>query len=301
MIDYLIMDVDGTLTDGKIYMGTNGEAMKAFSVKDGYVFNYILKPAGIRPIILTARNSNIVKLRCAELGIKDVYQGRTDKLAVINKIINHNSLKCCAYFGDDILDLECMIPIKASGGIVGCPQDASNKVKAIADYICINKAGNGALREFVEWMISPRVDKEKLNERIDIAKRYLYSLDVSKVNFMEKFVVYDWMYYYVEAYEARNRKEDTLKSHREYVDIQIMVSGREIVEIADISRLSVCNEYEREKDVMLWKASTGMTQFTLVPGGHIVLYPETAYRTHISNENVEQVIKIVGRVRIDCT
>lgn len=47
MIKYLIMDVDGTLTDGKIYMGPNGEAMKAFSIKDGYVVNYILKPAGI--------------------------------------------------------------------------------------------------------------------------------------------------------------------------------------------------------------------------------------------------------------
>ena len=52
MIKYLIMDVDGTLTDGKIYMGPNGEAMKAFSIKDGYVVNYILKPAGIKPVII---------------------------------------------------------------------------------------------------------------------------------------------------------------------------------------------------------------------------------------------------------
>ena len=79
MIKYLIMDVDGTLTDGKIYMGPNGEAMKAFSVKDGYAINFILKPAGIVPIIITARTSQIVKLRCDELGIEKVYQGNLNK------------------------------------------------------------------------------------------------------------------------------------------------------------------------------------------------------------------------------
>ncbi len=61
MIKYLILDVDGTLTDGKIYMGSNGEAMKAFSIKDGYVSNFILKPVGIIPVIITARNSSIVR------------------------------------------------------------------------------------------------------------------------------------------------------------------------------------------------------------------------------------------------
>ena len=64
MIKYLVLDVDGTLTDGKIYMGPTGETMKAFSVKDGYVFNYILKPLGITPIVVTARKSSIVQQRC---------------------------------------------------------------------------------------------------------------------------------------------------------------------------------------------------------------------------------------------
>ena len=63
IIKYLVMDVDGSLTDGKIYMGPNGEAMKAFSIKDGYAFNYILKPNNIVPIILTARKSAIVQNR----------------------------------------------------------------------------------------------------------------------------------------------------------------------------------------------------------------------------------------------
>lgn len=75
MIKYLVMDVDGTLTDGKIYMGPTGEAMKAFSVKDGYVINYILKPNGIVPIIITARTSDIVMRRCEELELQKFIRG----------------------------------------------------------------------------------------------------------------------------------------------------------------------------------------------------------------------------------
>ena len=87
MIKYLILDVDGTLTYGKIYMGPNGEAMKAFSIKDGYVSNFILKPVGIVPVIITARNSSIVQHRCDELGITEVYQGKMDKLAALKEIV----------------------------------------------------------------------------------------------------------------------------------------------------------------------------------------------------------------------
>ena len=106
MVKYLIMDIDGTLTDGKIYMGPGGEAMKAFSVKDGYVINFILKPAGIVPIVITARKSQIVQNRCDELGIKEVYQGKLDKITMLKEIVGEENLGQCAYFGDDILDLE---------------------------------------------------------------------------------------------------------------------------------------------------------------------------------------------------
>lgn len=86
MIKYLIMDVDGTLTDGKIYMGPNGETMKSFSVKDGMVINCILKPMNIVPVIITARNSSIVQNRCDELGIKEVYQGKLNKLITLKEM-----------------------------------------------------------------------------------------------------------------------------------------------------------------------------------------------------------------------
>ena len=64
-IKYLVMDVDGTLTDGKIYVGNDGECQKAFSVKDGYAINAIVKPNNIEPIIITARSSMIVEKRCS--------------------------------------------------------------------------------------------------------------------------------------------------------------------------------------------------------------------------------------------
>lgn len=153
MVEYLVMDVDGTLTDGKIYMGPKGEAMKAFSVKDGYAINYILKPAGITPIIITARSSEIVKRRCDELGITEVYQDTFYKLSKLKELIGEEKLGQCAYMGDDIPDLECMEAIKNAGGVIGCPADAVRKIKDIADYVCGNKAGEGAMREFSEWLV----------------------------------------------------------------------------------------------------------------------------------------------------
>ena len=154
MIKYLIMDVDGTLTDGKIYMGDSGEIMKAFSIKDGVAINYIIKPAGIVPIVITGRTSRIVENRCRELDILKCFQGVTDKISQLHKCIDFNDLKNCAYFGDDLPDLECMKTIKNEGGLVGCPSDADKSVQSIADYICKSKGGEGALREFAEWIVS---------------------------------------------------------------------------------------------------------------------------------------------------
>ncbi|MCC8112036.1 MAG: 3-deoxy-D-manno-octulosonate 8-phosphate phosphatase, partial [Ruminococcus sp.] len=143
MIQYLVMDVDGTLTDGKIYMGNDGEVFKAFSIKDGCGIKDIAIPAGIIPVIITARKSNIVSLRCKELSITEVYQGIRNKFELLSNLISDFST--VAYIGDDILDLQCMVPIKKAGGIIGCPSDAVDKVKNIADFIADHKGGAGAV------------------------------------------------------------------------------------------------------------------------------------------------------------
>ena len=146
------MDVDGTLTDGKIYMGANGEVMKAFDIKDGCGIKDILPTLGIIPVIITARQSQILDNRCKELNIIEVHQGIRNKLEKLQEICQRYGITFnqVAYIGDDILDLQCMNPIKEEGGVIGCPADAVKKVKEVADYVCSNNGGEGAVREFIE-------------------------------------------------------------------------------------------------------------------------------------------------------
>ncbi len=150
-IKYLVMDVDGTLTDGKIYMGNSGEVMKAFSVKDGCGIHDILIPSGITPVIITGRKSDIVLNRCNEIGINEVYQGISNKIDKLFTITSDFS--SVAYIGDDINDFSCMMLVKEAGGIVGCPKDSVSKVTRIADFVSGYKGGDGAVRNFIEWLV----------------------------------------------------------------------------------------------------------------------------------------------------
>lgn len=145
------MDVDGTLTDGKIYMSNDGEAMKAFNVKDGCGIHDIAIPAGIDPVIITGRTSKILENRCKEIGIRNIYQGISNKMEKLRAITE--DFTSVAYIGDDINDLTCMILIKEVGGIVGCPRDAVKEVIALADYVAEHNGGDGAVRDFIEWLV----------------------------------------------------------------------------------------------------------------------------------------------------
>lgn len=104
-IKLLIMDVDGTLTDGKVYMSEHGELFKAFDIKDGLGIHNILPASGITPVIITGRRSNILKLRCDEIGIKYLYQGVSDKTGTLDSLLSELALDYsnCAYIGDDIM------------------------------------------------------------------------------------------------------------------------------------------------------------------------------------------------------
>lgn len=161
-IKALVLDVDGTLTDGKVYVGESGELFKAFNVKDGFGISQILpnvargnEKIGIIPIIITGRTSPILWARCKELNIKYVFQGVDDKvkklkdvLEVLNIPLNH-----VAYMGDDLNDLECMTAV----GVCACPNDAEQKIKEISDYVCCKNGGEGAVREFINWLTEGRV------------------------------------------------------------------------------------------------------------------------------------------------
>ena len=151
-IKMIAMDVDGTLTNGMIYIGENGEIMKAFNVKDGYAISDMMSEHGIIPMIITGRKSKIVENRARELGVELVYQGVKDKLELIKKLAEENdvTLKEVAYIGDDINDLDC---IKACG-YSGCPQDAVDEVRACADYTSTKNGGAGAVSEFIQQVIN---------------------------------------------------------------------------------------------------------------------------------------------------
>jgi 3-deoxy-D-manno-octulosonate 8-phosphate phosphatase (KDO 8-P phosphatase) len=143
--------VDGTLTDGKIYMGGGGEAMKAFDVKDGYAIHEMLPEHGVTTVIVTGRQSEIVANRARELGADSVYQGVGDKLAFLKTFAAENGVTLgeIAYIGDDLSDLGCI----AACGLGGCPADAADEVKRRAGFVSAKAGGSGAVRDFAERII----------------------------------------------------------------------------------------------------------------------------------------------------
>lgn len=150
--ELLFMDVDGTLTDGKIYIGAEGEVAKAFDIKDGYGISVLLPRHGIIPVIITSRSSKIVEHRATELGITEIYQGKSDKIETLLTVAEkyNSSLKDVAYIGDDVQDL----PGMKLCGYRGCPSDAVEEVRSAVNYICTRPGGSGAVREFIEWIIN---------------------------------------------------------------------------------------------------------------------------------------------------
>lgn len=148
-IKLLIIDVDGTLTDGIVYIGNHGELCKGFYVRDGIGILNLIK-AGITPVILTSRESEIVLQRCKELGIRQIFQNVKDKREKLLEIERELKVKSeeIAYIADDINDLDAM----KLAGMKGCPADAVPEVKKICEFISQFNGGRGAVREFIEYI-----------------------------------------------------------------------------------------------------------------------------------------------------
>jgi len=151
MIKLFIMDIDGTLSDGHIYFGPDGEVMKSFDVKDGYGIK-MLQKNGVIPVIITGRDSRIVSARAADLGITELHQNTADKLSVLRAIGEKYSAgpEEIAYIGDDLNDMECMGYCAYSAA----PADATPSVRELARFKCLHNGGRGAVREFCEYVLS---------------------------------------------------------------------------------------------------------------------------------------------------
>ena len=150
MIKLIVLDVDGTMTDGKLYIDNMGNEMKAFDVKDGLAISQAVKQ-GIKFAIITGKTSKIVERRGKELGIQEIIQGSWDKVGDLEKILEKYGFTFdeTAYMGDDLIDLK---PMKL-GGISACPNDAVDEIKEISDYVASKNGGCGAVREFVELIL----------------------------------------------------------------------------------------------------------------------------------------------------
>ncbi|RPH66611.1 MAG: HAD-IIIA family hydrolase [Burkholderiales bacterium] len=149
-IRLVALDVDGTLTDGRLFIGPAGESMKAFSVRDGFGLT-LLREAGVKLALVTARRSAIVEVRAAELGFDHVLQGVTDKAAALLELCARLELPAqqAAFVGDDWPDLRAM----ALAGLAASVADAPAQVRERAHWVSQAPAGGGAVREFAEFVL----------------------------------------------------------------------------------------------------------------------------------------------------
>ena len=161
-IKFLVLDVDGTLTDGKIYVDDKDNSFKAFNVKDGFALVNWLKLGG-EVAILTGKKSNIVERRAKELGIKYIIQGSKNKKQDLKNILKELNItfENVAYMGDDLNDLGVM----KSVGFSACPKDSVQEVLEITNFISSKNGGDGAVREFLEHIMKKNGMWKKILEK----------------------------------------------------------------------------------------------------------------------------------------
>lgn len=161
----VILDVDGVLTDGGLYYGADGEAVKRFNVKDGVALK-LLPKWGVDVAVITAKDSAPLHKRMDDLGIKHFYYGCHDKAAAFDELMQTLKLEPeqVAYVGDDVIDLQVMPKV----GISLCPADAHTLLLRHCDIILKRSAGQGVAREVADLVLATRMSLESAYE---LAKR----------------------------------------------------------------------------------------------------------------------------------
>jgi 3-deoxy-D-manno-octulosonate 8-phosphate phosphatase (KDO 8-P phosphatase) len=149
-IELLVLDVDGVLTDGRIYLTAEGDELKAFHVRDGSGIKYWLR-AGRRAAIITGRSSRVVARRAEELGIEHVRQNAKTKLPVLEELLEELGVDAArtAVMGDDLTDL----PMMRRAGLAVTVPEAPDEVRAQADLVTRTPGGQGCVREVIERLL----------------------------------------------------------------------------------------------------------------------------------------------------
>lgn len=150
----LVLDVDGVLTDGRLFYGPRGETLKAFHVRDGHGIKLLLK-RGVVVAVISGRRSAAVQRRCRELGVRHVFQGVDDKLGCFEALRARLGLEPgdCAAVGDDTPDA----PLLARVGYGFAVADAHLDAQDAARYLTRSPGGRGAVREVCDWLIARRL------------------------------------------------------------------------------------------------------------------------------------------------
>ncbi len=154
----MVFDVDGVLTDGTLWYGPSGEALKAFHAFDGHGLK-LLAASGIACALLSGRESAAVAARAAELGIADVLQGIDDKLAAFQVLLRQKKLdpQQAGFMGDELVDL----PVLTRCGLACAPREAPEAVRSRAHYVAVAPAGRGAAREVCELVMRAQGSLER--------------------------------------------------------------------------------------------------------------------------------------------
>lgn len=149
-IKLLILDVDGVLTDGKLFFDNQGNEYKSFHVQDGHGIK-MLHNAGVEVAVISGRKSVVVEARMKSLGIRHVYQGYEDKLVALASLLENFSIDPIqvAHVGDDLLDL----PIMSRVGLAIAVADANSSVKQRADWCTARCGGQAAVREVCDLIL----------------------------------------------------------------------------------------------------------------------------------------------------
>jgi len=150
LLKLLIFDVDGVLTDGSIIYDSEGREIKVFNVRDGFAIKEAIRK-GVKIAVISGRKSPVVKRRCHELGIDEIYQGVDDKLHIYEKLKEKLGVsdRECGFMGDDIPD----IPLLKAVSFSAAPSDAPDSVKAVVKFVSTKPGGRGAVREFIEYLL----------------------------------------------------------------------------------------------------------------------------------------------------
>jgi 3-deoxy-D-manno-octulosonate 8-phosphate phosphatase (KDO 8-P phosphatase) len=160
-IRMLVLDVDGVLTDGRLYFDNRGNEMKAFCTRDGLGMR-ALQSHGTTLALITGRQSDIVSHRAAQLGVKHVYQGRNDKLNAFNELLSDTGMdeQQVCYVGDDWID----IPVLDRVGLAVTVADADPVVKDRVHWVTSRCGGYGAVREVCDLILAARgLDQQVLD------------------------------------------------------------------------------------------------------------------------------------------